>query len=344
MLIMATISHRQMKRHSIDHSFTFPIAKNIKRLRDYSSKHDWTLECKRKLKKGYHRKGEEEEEQQHQEYHCYVYLKFFPSTLKCSIDVIVKSTEITSNDYDDQEAILIGKTRIAKPIKSGVIRVRLVSSLFSADTDVHEDISLIKLETITSQSFYHHFDKQFALVLKNNRIGPGVIGKLFVESLDPLNGSYTNNPPIFELNLNLASEHEIFFTSSNQKIQQNSTLPCGCILTSDPSRLTISDECNLILNDMKIVHRVAEPLRCLWKSIGRELSPSIQENELDDINQRYFLTEGNHECTYQLLRLWYMRRPYEANIRYLLTRFKLPFNLIENIHNDVVRIFLSASN
>ncbi|CAF1663044.1 unnamed protein product [Adineta ricciae] len=218
MLIMATITRRQMKRHSIEHNFTFPLARNFKRLRDYSSKHDWTLEYKRKLKKSYHRKEEDkdEEQQQQQQYHCYVYLKFFPSTLKCSIDVIVKSTELSLNDSDDQDAILIGKTRIAKPIKSGVVRVRLVSSLFSADADVHEDISLIKLETIASQTFHHHFDKQFALVLKNNRIGPGVIGKLFVESLDPSNGSYTNNPPIFELNLNLANEHEIFSTASNQ--------------------------------------------------------------------------------------------------------------------------------
>ncbi len=51
-------------------------------------------------------------------------------------------------------------------VLKGVIRVRLVSSLFGADTDVHEDSSLIKLETIKNQPYHNHFDKQFALVLK----------------------------------------------------------------------------------------------------------------------------------------------------------------------------------
>ena len=53
-------------------------------------------------------------------------------------------------------------------------------------------------------------------VEQKTRFGPGAIGKLFVESLDPSSGSYTNNPPIFELNLSLASEHEILVTSSHQ--------------------------------------------------------------------------------------------------------------------------------
>jgi hypothetical protein len=90
---------------------------------------------------------------------------------------------------------------------------------------------------------------------------------------------------------------------------------------------------------MKLVHRLAEPLRCLWKFIGRELSPCFDEIDLDDFNQRYFLSEGNHECTYQLLREWYTREPNQATIRYLLTRLKLPFHLINIIHNDIVRKF-----
>ncbi|CAF1654753.1 unnamed protein product, partial [Adineta ricciae] len=126
------------------------------------------------------------------------------------------------------------------------------------------------------------------------------------------------------------------------KIQQNFTLECGCILTSDQSRLSISDKCNLSLKDMKVIHRLAEPLRCLWKTIGRELSPCFNENDLNDISQRYYLSDGNHECAYQLLREWYIREPYQANIRCLLTRMKLPFDLIEIIHNDVVRTFLSS--
>lgn len=93
---------------------------------------------------------------------------------------------------------------------------------------------------------------------------------------------------------------------------------------------------------MKVVHRLADPLRCCWKAIGRELSPCFTETDLTDFNQRYFLTEGNHECAYQLLREWYIRDPQRANVRYLLTRLKLPWELVEAIHNDVVRAFSSA--
>lgn len=48
----------------------------------------------------------------------------------------------------------------------GVIRVRLVSSLFAADADVQEDPSLIKLETMGKAGGQNSFDKQFALQLK----------------------------------------------------------------------------------------------------------------------------------------------------------------------------------
>ncbi|CAF2941080.1 unnamed protein product [Rotaria sp. Silwood2] len=343
MLIMATITHQEMKRCYFDDKITFPISKSIKRLRDYDEqkqliKRDRSLEHRKKIQ----RINEKDEEQQ---YHCQVYLKLFPSTLKCSLDVIVKSINQQTNDNDDIDSILIAKSRIPKTIKPGVIRVRLVSSLFSADIDVHEDPSLIKLETIKSQPYLNHFDKQFALILKNSQIGPGAIGKLFIESLDPSNGSYTNNPPIFELNLNLASQYEILLTSSHKKSDNNlicSSLQCGCILSSDQSRLSISDKCNLILSDTKLIHRLAEPLRCLWKFIGRELFPCFSEIDIDDLNQRYFLSEGNQECTYQLLREWYIRDPHQANIRYLLTQLQLPFHIVMTIHNDVVRTFSSS--
>lgn len=98
----------------------------------------------------------------------------------------------------------------------GIIRVRLVSSLFTADSDVHEDPLLTKFETISTENSSIDFAKQFALVLKNTRIGPGPIGKFYLEWLDPSNGSYTSNPPIFELNLNLSSEHEILLTYSHE--------------------------------------------------------------------------------------------------------------------------------
>ncbi len=157
MLIMTTIPRRQMKRYHIDNELTYPISKNIKR---QLISRDWSVQNSKKFK----RNSEKEDEQQ--QYHCQVYFKLFPSTLKCSLDVIVKSTKKFIDDEDDNDSILIAKTRIPKIIKPGVIRVRLVSSLFSADIDVHEDPSLIKLETIKNQSLNNHFDKQFALVLK----------------------------------------------------------------------------------------------------------------------------------------------------------------------------------
>ncbi len=93
---------------------------------------------------------------------------------------------------------------------------------------------------------------------------------------------------------------------------------------------------------MKLVHRLSEPLRCVWKSIGRELSPCFSEIDLIEYNQRYFFSEGNYECTYQLLRDWHKHQPDQANIRYLLTKLKLPFHLIITIHNDIIRKFISS--
>jgi hypothetical protein len=146
---MATITHREMKQ------FNYPLSNNLKRLRDQELiSCDWPLEKRKKFKKNSKKKDDE------QQYHCYVYLKLFPSTLKCSIDVILNKLNYFNEDND---SILIAKTRIPKIIKSGdVIRVRLASSLFTADSDVHEDPSLSKLETIKNQSF----DKQFALIFK----------------------------------------------------------------------------------------------------------------------------------------------------------------------------------
>ena len=92
---------------------------------------------------------------------------------------------------------------------------------------------------------------------------------------------------------------------------------------------------------MKLIHRLAEFVRTHWKLIGRELTPSFSEIDLIDIQQTYLTLDGNHECAYQLLREWYIRHPNQANIRYLLTRLKLPFDTIIKIHNDVVTRFLS---
>jgi hypothetical protein len=91
---------------------------------------------------------------------------------------------------------------------------------------------------------------------------------------------------------------------------------------------------------MKLVHRLAEPLRCQWKSIGRELAHCFSEVDLIDYQQTFLKSDGNHECAYQLLKEWYKRQPDQANIRSLLTRLKFSFDIILEIH-DHVRTFIS---
>ena len=49
------------------------------------------------------------------------------------------------------------------------------------------------------------------LRFQNSRLGPGAIGKVLIEALDPSTGSYTNASPIFELNLHLSEKHCIGF-------------------------------------------------------------------------------------------------------------------------------------
>ena len=103
MLIMAAITHQETKQYHIDSKLSFPISKSIKRLRDYDEHEQlftskWSLEHRRKVQRI--NDGREEEQQ----YHCNVYLKLFPSTLKCSIDVIVKSInkpDVIVNDDND---------------------------------------------------------------------------------------------------------------------------------------------------------------------------------------------------------------------------------------------------
>ncbi len=120
---MTTITHRQMKRYHIDNELNYPISKNVKQ--EFISR-DWSLQNSKKLK----RINEKEEEQQ--QYHCQVYLKLFPATLKCSLDVIVKSINkfIDDND-DDSDSILIAKTRIPKIIKPGLMSKFNSSFFFS---------------------------------------------------------------------------------------------------------------------------------------------------------------------------------------------------------------------
>lgn len=106
---MATIYHRGLKRCYINEEVDLSSSsKKIKRLNDYQLQ---TLEHKNQIKKRSERKKEVDEE-----YHCQVYLKLYPSTCKCTLDVLVKST----NDIiDDNDSILLAKTRLAKIIKPG---------------------------------------------------------------------------------------------------------------------------------------------------------------------------------------------------------------------------------
>ena len=105
-----------MKRYHIDNELNYPISKNIKR---QLISRDWTVQTNKKFK----RNLEKEEE----EYHCQVYFKLFPSTLKCSLDVIFKPTKKLIGDDNDDDSILIGKTRIPKIIKPGLIDFRFIS-------------------------------------------------------------------------------------------------------------------------------------------------------------------------------------------------------------------------
>lgn len=103
MSIMATIYHRGLKRAFIDEEIDLSSSKKIKRLRDY---HQQEFEHRHKIKKI----------EVGKEYYCQVYLKLYRLTCKCTLDVLVKST----NDIiDDNDSILLAKTRIAKVIKPG---------------------------------------------------------------------------------------------------------------------------------------------------------------------------------------------------------------------------------
>jgi hypothetical protein len=87
---MATILNRGLKRGYIDEKVDLLSSKKIKRL---SLKYQNTFE-----------------------YYCQVYLKFYPITYKCTIDVIVKS----NNDIiEEKDSVLLGKSRIGKMIQPG---------------------------------------------------------------------------------------------------------------------------------------------------------------------------------------------------------------------------------
>jgi len=109
---MTKINQRQMKRYHIENELNYSIAKNAKQELIHR---DWSIQNRKKFKKI----NEIDDEL---EYHCQVYLKLFTSTLKCSLDVIVKSTnKLIDDNNEDHQAILIEKTRIPKIIQPGWI-------------------------------------------------------------------------------------------------------------------------------------------------------------------------------------------------------------------------------
>lgn len=198
--------HRPIKRNHIDCCDDQLILSNIdsttnktRRSTDYQEHHyyqeesrsckrslcDWPSTHRKKIKTTSEKRVSDDDKEQ--QYHCHAYLRLFPSTLKCSIDVIVRPvTEEKSDELFDDGSILIGRSRIAKSIPTGwlrtnydlfilidrfrllegVVRVRLVSSLFTADPDVSEDPSLCKFEKIRNQAGSNYFDKQYALTFK----------------------------------------------------------------------------------------------------------------------------------------------------------------------------------
>ena len=158
MLIMATVTHRATKRchFAADQPLVLPSvsspSKRIKRTRDSQHHHhhspqqqvirhcrrsscDWTSNYRKKVRRTSEKRGEEEEDDDDEErqYHCYVYLTLYPSTVKCSIDVIVKSTNAISDESDAKDSILIGRTRIGRSIKTGASSLSDISLTFSLD-------------------------------------------------------------------------------------------------------------------------------------------------------------------------------------------------------------------
>lgn len=99
MLTMTKITQRQMKRYHIDNE--------VNVIKNEFLDQNWSIQKRKKLKNF---------DQNEYEYYCYVYMKLFPSTLKCSIDVIVKSN---NQLIDDNDSILIAKSRIPKIIQPG---------------------------------------------------------------------------------------------------------------------------------------------------------------------------------------------------------------------------------
>jgi hypothetical protein len=98
---MSIIHRRSLKRGFIDDEVDVSSSKKIKFYQQDLKQSTLQLKNRKKIRR---------------EYHCQVYLKLYPTTSKCTLDVIVKST----NDIiDDHDSILLAKTRIGKLIKPG---------------------------------------------------------------------------------------------------------------------------------------------------------------------------------------------------------------------------------
>ena len=121
MSIMTTVYRRGLKRCLIDEEVDILSPKKIKRFQDNHQEqkakpltYRWSLKYKNQV----NQTTTDKKNGLEAEYYCQVYLKLYPKTCKCTLDVVVKST---SDILDDTDLILLAKTRTAKVIKPGTI-------------------------------------------------------------------------------------------------------------------------------------------------------------------------------------------------------------------------------
>lgn len=140
MLIMATCTSRPTKRSYPDYSndplilsTIDSISSTISCSQDYRDYHaqcqcslrrkrhscDWPLPHSKKIKVTSEKKATDQEKEQ--QYHCQVYLRLFPSTSKCSIDVIVKPVKSPIDESLELDSIVIAKSRLPKTIRTGSV-------------------------------------------------------------------------------------------------------------------------------------------------------------------------------------------------------------------------------
>ncbi|CAF0922985.1 unnamed protein product [Didymodactylos carnosus] len=168
-------------------------------------------------------------------YYCQVYLRCFSNTNKFTLDVICSKDKTTN--ISDTNKVIIAQSRSSRKINKGIVRIRLTSSIFSADSCASEEECLTKYESNFDEN---DFDKQFALVSNKTCFESGVIGKIFIEHQD-LNGNYEQ---VFELNLIV--EQSIYFNHYYHKCRLKET---DDKLVQRSFQLSDEEHLNIILNN-----------------------------------------------------------------------------------------------